>query len=137
MSENEIKAIENIKEMIELHENDCLITTDDDFESLKILLSTIEKQQKEIEDLKTITREYEAYKCEEGDNIVIASKKYFIDGFFEDFLNNYISKDKIREKIKEVENREENYTFDKLTSEDIRRTIITNLKELLGEKPNE
>lgn len=47
--------------------------------------------------------------------------------------DNYIDKDKIKEKIKEVESGKENYTFEKLTSEDIRRTIITNLQELLGE----
>ena len=46
---------------------------------------------------------------------------------------NYVSKDKIRKLIKEVENRKENYTFYKLTSEDIRRTIVTNLEYLLEE----
>ena len=44
-----------------------------------------------------------------------------------------IRKDKIREKIKEVENGKEKYIFERLTSEDIRRTIITNLEELLEE----
>ena len=43
----------------------------------------------------------------------------------------YISKDKIKEKIEEIKNSNENYTFEKLTSEDIRRTVITNLQELL------
>ena len=43
----------------------------------------------------------------------------------------WLKKDKIRNKIKEVENGKENYIFERLTSEDIRRTIITNLNELL------
>lgn len=42
-------------------------------------------------------------------------------------------KNKIREKIKELENRDENYTFEKLTSKDIRTSIITNLQKLLEE----
>ena len=48
-------------------------------------------------------------------------------------LANYVHKDKIKEKIEEVKNSKENYTFSQVTSEDIRRTIITNLQELLGE----
>lgn len=46
---------------------------------------------------------------------------------------NYIPKSKVREKIKEVNNSNENYTFYKLTSADIRKTITTNLEELLQE----
>ena len=42
-------------------------------------------------------------------------------------------KNKIKEKIEKVKNSDENYTFKNLTSEDIRRTIITNLRELLEE----
>ncbi len=48
-----------------------------------------------------------------------------------DFKDCWLHKDKIKEKIKEVENGKENYIFERLTSEDIRRTIITNLQELL------
>ena len=43
----------------------------------------------------------------------------------------YIPKSVIKEKIEEIKNSNENYTFEKLTSEDIRRTVITNLQELL------
>ena len=53
------------------------------------------------------------------------------------FIQNHVSKDKIKAKIEEVKNSKENYTFEKLTSEDIRRTIITNLQELLEEDKNE
>lgn len=45
----------------------------------------------------------------------------------------YVHKDKIKRKIEEVKNGNENYTFKDLTSEDIRRTIVTNLAELLEE----
>lgn len=47
MTEVEKKAIENIKEMIELHDDDCLITTDDDFECLKVLLCLIKEKIEE------------------------------------------------------------------------------------------
>ena len=47
---------------------------------------------------------------------------------------NFVEKSKIYEKIEKINNSDENYTFEKLTSEDIRRTIITNLQELLEEE---
>lgn len=40
-------------------------------------------------------------------------------------------KKKIKDKIEEIKNNKENYIFERLTSEDIKRTIITNLQELL------
>ena len=43
----------------------------------------------------------------------------------------YVPKYKVKELIEKIKNSKENYTFEKLTSEDIRRTIITNLEELL------
>ena len=46
----------------------------------------------------------------------------------------YFSKDKIRDRIEELENSKEDYTFNKLTSEDIRRTLITELKQIIGEE---
>ena len=56
----------------------------------------IEKQQKEIEELKTITNGYNSYNVDNmnGYNIIIADSEYFANGTF---VNNYISKDKIRE----------------------------------------
>ena len=52
MSDEEKKAIEDLKEVIDLYNDECLITTEDDFKSIKILLNLIEKQSKEIEELK-------------------------------------------------------------------------------------
>lgn len=54
------------------------------------------------------------------------------------YMNGYYDgekkwKDKIKEKIQQVKDSKENYTFKELTSEDIRRTIITNLQDLLEE----
>lgn len=52
LSEEEKKAIENLKEVVNLYNDECLITTDYDFKSIEIILNLIEKQQKEIEELK-------------------------------------------------------------------------------------
>lgn len=94
MSEEEKKAIENLKEVVDLYNDECLITTDYDFKSIEILLNLIEKQQKEIEDLK--------------------KPKYIIN--FETneitkLTNEFISKDKIKAKIEEC--REILYSFEK------------------------
>ena len=52
----------------------------------------------------------------------------YMDGFYDGKKK---IENKIKEKIEEVKDSKENYTFEKLTSEDIRRTIITNLQDLL------
>lgn len=49
MTDEEKKAIEDLKEVVELYNDKCLITTEDDFKSIEILLNLIEKQSKEIE----------------------------------------------------------------------------------------
>lgn len=87
MSEEEKKAIKKIKNMFP------------ESEELKLLLNLINKQQKEIEDLKAITQNYNAIGGETfgDDRIIVCSMKYFDDGYFK---KNYIFKDKIREKIK-------------------------------------
>ena len=90
MTEVEKKAIENIKEMIELHDDNCLITTDDDFECLKVLLCLIEKQQKEIEDLKM-------------QNHIIRDMNLTVRLSEEVFDETYIRKDKIKE-LREIDN---------------------------------
>lgn len=62
----------------------------------KIILELIEKQFKEIEELKNITKSYDSFLGTE--KIVIADKKFFVNGYFRE---NYVSKDKIKAKIKE------------------------------------
>lgn len=126
MSEEEKQAIEDLKSALR-YKGEHIYFLDIDFVAIETVLNLIEKQQKEIEELKIITREYETYKCGEGNKIVIATKEYFINGFFEDFLNGYISKDKIRELI---ENNIEDIDYSV-------HDIIKDLKELLEEENDE
>lgn len=79
---------------------------------MQIILNLIEKQQKKIDELKKYEKYYEE---------------------MEEVNKKFISVDKIKNKIEEVKSSKENHTFT-LTSEDIRRTIITNLQELLEEE---
>ena len=95
---------------------------------IKTILNLIKKQQEKIEDLKAITRTYEAYKLGEGNKIMIASKEWFNDGYFEE---NFISKDKIKEKIEKIKEDEEFYRErDRMYEFDGKINI---LEELLGE----
>lgn len=82
MSEEEKKAIEELEEFIE----------DDEIENISVftakkIKNIIDNRQKEIEELKDIQQEM----CEKE----IINQKHIKE--------NYISKDKIREKIKELE----------------------------------
>lgn len=125
MSEEEKKAIDFIKEVIELwldKDKSYVFGTDYEKENLKTILNLIEKQQKEIEDLKAITQNYNAIGGETfGDDIIIVcSMKYFDDGYFK---KNYIFKEKIRELI---ENNQDDIDYSI-------HDIIKDLKELLGE----
>lgn len=83
-------VIEDVMEMIELHKDGCLITTEYDFENLEILLNHIKKQQKEIEELKTITDLWQNASNNIGEITQTIINK------------NYISKDKIKAKIGEI-----------------------------------
>ena len=96
-------------------------------ETLKSSLKIIEIQQKEIEDLKEITQNYNAIGGETfgDDRIIVCSMKYFDDGYFK---KNYITKDKIREKIGEIKAK----TIGASTG--IYATQIDILEELLEEK---
>ena len=147
MSEEEKEAIETIKllkigiEKINafgkflntfVTDNEKVILDMEDIKAIDIVLNLIDKQQKEIEELKTITREYEAYKVGKSDRIVIASKEYFINGFFKDFLNGYVSKDKLKAKIKELKAIGK-YTIDH-TDAYLEQESIDLLEELIGEK---
>ena len=98
---------------------ECIETVLDLVEKQKDL---IKKQQKEIEDLKEITQNYNAIGGETfgDDRIIVCSMKYFYDGYFK---KNYITKDKIREKIKKA--KEINWHAPKL--------VIEYFEELLEE----
>lgn len=96
-----------------------------DYKRSKALIDLIEKQQKELEDLKTITREYESYKLGEGNKIMIASKEWFNNGYFEE---NFINKDKIKGLIQEIES----YAYTSLEEKEKQDYSIYELKRLLG-----
>ena len=108
MSEDD--AINYLKEDIELYEDGCFISTDDDFKAIRIILNLIEKKQKEIEELKK-------------------DKKALVNNY-NNVLGNFISKNKIKEKIKELELRK---SFSDDFTEDYYLDQIDILQELLGE----
>lgn len=118
MDEQEKKSFKFLKDIYNLNFKSCTLENCD----IKNIVNIIEKLQKEIEYLKAITREYEAYELGEGNKIIIASKEWFNDGFFKNFLSDYISKGKIREIIFEF--------IPKSTHEDVLRTKLI---KLLGE----
>ena len=86
MSKKEKKAVETLKDLAStIYYGDMNFIESDD---LKIILKLIEKQQKEIEELKKDNNHQWEERC----------RLTF------DIEKNFISKDKIREKIKELEN---------------------------------
>ena len=124
MSEEEKETLNYIKEHKNYIEkfcealNDEGFDTDEERDALKkynTLINLIEKQQKEIEELKK-------------------DKKALVNNY-DNVLKNFISKDKIREKIKELErlNKEQEipvlkeYKF-------IRKEMIDYFKKLIGEE---
>ena len=79
---------------------ECPVVKNNIERQLKIieLNRTIRKQSKEIEELKMITKEYDTFLGNE--KIIIADKSYFDNGYFKE---KFISKDKIKAKIEELE----------------------------------
>lgn len=126
MSEEEKKAIEYLKQ------NDIAEIQYDNYglESIHrigidekyIILNLIEKQQKEIENLKEINKEHQKLNGELREEIddlkqLMAHKngytKQLEEDLFENASNYVVSKDKIREKIKELEDNMILFTNDK------------------------
>ncbi len=118
------EAIETVKEIKNLQIAYYRPTTYTTTYMQKIKFYLNEEQRQAIE---TVLRALEDYREDYNHRCQLA-----IDRKIQ--LDNSISKDKIKEKIEEIKNSNENYTFEKLTSRDIRRTIITNLQELLGKE---
>ena len=127
MSEEEKKAIENLKDFFNeaIKYKSCIIIPYNT-KSFDTILNLIEKQQKEIEELKEENKQYKiqedlTFKC-------LEKTKY---------MSNYISKDKIREKIENLENyiqenSDEQGYWGSEHQEDIYAKIEI-LEELLGE----
>lgn len=110
LTEKEKEAVEKLDYFNKLNFKDNFIYAmsvekfNDYKESSKVILNLVTKLQDEIikllkenRELTAITNKYESYEMpftEKEDRIIIASKKYFVNGFFK---NNFISKDKIKE----------------------------------------
>lgn len=94
LSDEEKKAIELLKQppdfSLSYYKRENAIDT---------VLNLIEKQQKEIEELKNITKSYDSFLGDE--KIVIADKKFFVNGYFQE---NFVRKDKIKAEIEELKN---------------------------------
>lgn len=95
----------------------------------------IEKQQKEIEELKGITQSYNSFVAQvsipKNQIVVVGDKRYFDCGYF---IERYIPKDIIRKKIKELENIEIDYDNLVLQGDKILFAIRI-LEELIGIEP--
>lgn len=106
MTEEEKKAIARIERLYRHSQNinHTSVVLTEDTRCLKIVLNLIEKLQEENEELREITNGYNSLKKDSetfgGIPLIIADEKYFNDGIF---TVNFIPKDKIREKIKELE----------------------------------
>ena len=129
MTDEEKKAIEFVKSELQDEKKKAR----DDYQSLtglygnleiEILLNLIEKQQKEIEELKDINKKLEA-------------RKYMLNARTGEVTaipidNNYISKDKIKAKIEEIEKLktdDENSIINKIVN-----WFINQMQSLLEEK---
>lgn len=105
MSEEKKKSFEELKKEI----NKPLEVPEDKFntfilyniDNAKIILNLIEKQKKEIENLKEINKEHQKLNGELRDEIKRQGNTREIEEKY--IEENFISKDKIREKIKEIE----------------------------------
>ena len=113
MSEEEKQAIERIKEDLKEAEKLNYMYADIIIYDLYSILNLVEKQQKENEQLKQITNQYEVYEAKSlsKDSIVMfANKPYFLNGWFK---RNFISVDKIKAKIEVFKNKlDKNYNND-------------------------
>ena len=97
MSDEEKEAIEVLNHFNPV---DC---GREDTQAIETILNLIDKQSKEIEELKNITKSYDSFLGSE--KIVIADKKFFVNGYFQE---NFISKDKIKAKIEIRKEEKEN-----------------------------
>lgn len=108
MSEEEKKAIKGLEwSQKQMRMGNLPDYDQGHYADIKILLNLIEKQQEEIKELKLITNTYNSYEGKDMDHtkIIIADSNYFINGTF---VNKFISKDKIRKIIAELDNQNYN-----------------------------
>lgn len=157
MTEEEKKAIEDLKSMREYFEyqpEGCNWRLSFDEEEvhtiIDVIINLLEKQQKEIEaselinnnyeviareqqkeieELKKITNAYDSFYANTGNRIVLADKEYFDSGIF---IKKYISKDKIRNLLKQVN--ASLYHFKDSEKNNIIQRIKDRLEQLLDDK---
>lgn len=147
MTDEEKKALETLKEVA----SDEFDTLGDDIspKMAENILNVIDKQQKEIEEKTTILLAG-AEKVKQLEKEIEELKSKYKDLFFQNFelweknifpmkaiREDYISKDKIREKLKELEEQFKKYENEGLSgfvSKIDKGTRIEVLKELLEEK---
>lgn len=106
-TEEEKKAIKEIENFIFEVRNFGITSKDSLYVKYsEFLLKLVEKQQKEIEELKGITQSYNSFVAQvsipKNQIVVVGDKRYFDCGYF---IERYIPKGVIREKIKEIEER--------------------------------
>ena len=139
MSEEEKKAIDKLKRSANYFVMPIYETT--------IILNLIEKQQKEIENLKEINKEHQKLNGELRDEIddlkqLMAHKngytKQLEEDLFENASNYVVSKDKIREKIEEYKKPKKFKEVDQygeiIEGEIIYKDVVAALKKLLKEE---
>lgn len=104
--------------------------------NLDIILNLLKKQQKEIEELKGITQSYNSFVAQvsipKNQIVVVGDKRYFDCGYF---IERYIPKEVIREKIEELEKLIRDIANNDEYSHEIPlyKHDIQLLKEILGE----
>lgn len=111
ISEEEKKAIKEltdaVNEPLEVFENVVDTFKPVNLEQCRIILNLIEKQQKEIEEKRIIifAGAEKVKQLEKGNRSLMESRKKWKNRYYKEKAKNkdYISKDKIREKIKELE----------------------------------
>lgn len=133
LSEEEKQAIEVLKHWIkyEKENKEKIVKADELINIQETILALVDKQQKEIEELKeNYDKLFEKYEMKK---VLFIRKDHITQKLLtelyirKDILNDYISKDKIREKIKILEEQ------DKASSFSGNYLFIDVLKELLEE----
>lgn len=101
LSDEEKKAIKYFYNLRATIDESNMLFDEDINETIKqitLVLNLIEKQQKEIEELKNITKSYDSFLGTE--KIVIADKNFFVNGYFQE---NFVRKDKIKDIIDRID----------------------------------
>ena len=123
LSDEEKKAIELLKQppdfSLSYYKRENAIDT---------ILNLIEKQYKEIEELKNITKSYDSFLGDE--KIVIADKKFFVNGYFQE---NFVRKDKIKAEIEELKEDNKKKSIVIIEYQDLYEKLVDKIKAKIEE----